>query len=152
MIRPGYWCVYGDSPNQDLFAYGRTFFDRPHLFKLAGSVTLPLDFNIGAFIRYQSGEPFAREIEAPERMNQGYVTVNVEPIGSQRLDSVTTIDLRAAKRFIIGPTELELMLDVFNLTNENTTVDMGNEVNNDYETIYQILPPRIYRLGAKISF
>jgi hypothetical protein len=46
----------GDSPNDDLYAYGRPFYDRPHLFKLSGSYTFPWGMNFGAFVRYQSGE------------------------------------------------------------------------------------------------
>ena len=63
-----------------------------------------------------------------------------------------TIDLRLGQRFTIGPTELELMLDAFNITNENTIVDMGYELNNNYEDVTEILAPRIFRLGVKISF
>jgi hypothetical protein len=142
----------GDSPNDDLYAYGRPFYDRPHLLKLAGSYTFNFGFNIGTFIRYQSGEPYARTIESQERMNQGWEVVRFEERGAQRLDSVMTVDLRLAQRFTLGPTELEVMLDGFNLTNANTVLDMGYEVHGSYGDVYQILPPRIFRIGAKISF
>jgi hypothetical protein len=142
----------GDSPNDDLYAYGRPFFDRPHLFKLSGSYAFPWGMNIGAFIRYQSGEPFTRTIESQRRMNQGWEVVRFEERGSQRYPAVRTIDLRLAQRFRLGPGELELMLDGFNLTNENTVVWMGEQVNQNYGDIYQILPPRIFRVGVKYSF
>jgi hypothetical protein len=142
----------GDSPNDDLYAYGRPFFDRPHLFKLSGSYAFSWGMNIGAFIRYQSGAPFARTIESQRRMNQGWEVVRFEERGSQRYPAVHTIDLRLAQRFRLGPGELELMLDGFNLTNENTVIDMGHQVNNNYGVIYQILPPRIFRVGVKYSF
>jgi hypothetical protein len=142
----------GDSPNDDLYAYGRPFYDRPHLLKVAGSYVFNFGFNVGAFIRYQSGEPFARSIESQRRMNQGWEVVRFEERGAQRYDSVFTLDLRIAQRFSLGPTELEIMVDGFNLTNENTTLDMGHEVNASYGDIYQILPPRIFRVGVKYSF
>jgi len=78
--------------------------------------------------------------------------VRFEEPGSQRYESVFTVDLRLAQRFTLGPTELEIMLDGFNLTNANTILDMGHEVNYSYGDVYQILPPRIFRVGAKISF
>ena len=71
---------------------------------------------------------------------------------SQRYPSVQTIDVRIAQRFTLGPTELEIMLDGFNLTNENTIIDQGHEINYSLGDVYQILPPRIFRIGAKISF
>ena len=107
----------GDSPNDDLYAYGRPFYDRPHLFKLSGNYAFNFGLNIGAYIRYQSGEPFARTIESQRRMNQGWETVRFEEPGSQRYPSVQTVDLLLAQRFTLGPTELEIMLDGFNLTN-----------------------------------
>ena len=78
--------------------------------------------------------------------------VRFEEPGSQRYPAVRTIDLRLAQRFRLGPGELEIMFDGFNLSNENTVIDIGHEVNNNYGNIYQILPPRIFRLGVKYSF
>jgi hypothetical protein len=142
----------GDDPNADHYAYGRPFYDRPHLFKLTGSYAFNFGLNIGAFLRYQSGQPLTRYIESQRRMNQGWVVNKIEPRGSQRLPAVRTIDLRIGQRFTLGPTELEIMIDGFNLTNENTVLDMGDELYGDYGTIYEILGPRIFRIGAKISF
>jgi hypothetical protein len=47
----------GDSPNDDLFAYGRPFYDRPHLFKLSGNYAFNFGLNIGAFIRPAPSSP-----------------------------------------------------------------------------------------------
>jgi len=142
----------GDSPNDDLYAYGRPFYDRPHLFKVSGNYTFPYGINFGAFFRVQSGQPYARTIETPVSLNQGYVTVRVEPSGAQRLDTVSTLDIRAAKIFELPLGNLEIMFDVFNLFNSNTVIDQGNEIYVDLGDIYEILGPRIARFGAKWDF
>ena len=65
----------GDSPNDDLYAYGRPFYDRPHLFKLSGNYGFNFGLYFGALLRYQSGEPVDLTIESQRLINQGWVTV-----------------------------------------------------------------------------
>jgi outer membrane receptor protein involved in Fe transport len=142
----------GDNPNADLFAYGRPFYDRPHLFKVSGNYIFPYGINFGAFLRVQSGQPYARTIETPVELNQGYVTVRVEESGEQRLDTVSTLDIRASKIFELPLGSLEVMFDVFNLFNANTVIDQGTEINYDLGDIYEILGPRIARFGVKWDF
>jgi hypothetical protein len=142
----------GDSPNDNLFAYGRTFYDRPHLLKISGSVILPYDISFGSFVRFQSGQPARLSIETPYRLNQGWVTVPVEETGSQRYPNVFTIDLRVGKVFALPLGNLEAMFDVFNLTNSNVITDQGWTIDVSLDTIEEILPPRIARIGVKWTF
>ncbi len=142
----------GDNPNANLFAFGRPFYDRPHLFKVSGNYIFPYGVNFGAFFRVQSGEPFARTIETPEELNQGFVSVRVEESGASRLDTVSTLDLRASKIFELPLGNLEVMFDVFNLFNSNTVIDQGVQIGNSLGEIYEILGPRIARFGVKWDF
>jgi len=105
----------GDNPNANLHAYGRPYYDRPHLVKISGSYILSYDVSLGTFVRFQSGQPARRSIETQRRLNQGWVTVPVEPGGSERYPNVFTID---------------------------ETID----------TITDIMPPRIARIGVKWTF
>jgi len=142
----------GDTPNEDIFSWGPTFWDRPHLIKLAGSYQLPYGINFGAFFRVQSGQPWARTMETPIRLNQGYETVPVEERGSQRMDTVTTLDIRASKVFKIWKGNLEIMFDAFNLFNANTTTDIGMEIGSTLDVPEEILGPRVARFGVKYTF
>ncbi len=142
----------GDNPNANLFAYGRPFYDRPHLFKVSGSYIFPYDINVGAFFRVQSGEPFARTVETPVRLNQGWVTVRVEESGSERLSTVSTLDVRGSKIFQLPLGQMDVMFDVFNLFTSNVVIDMGLEIHNSLGDIYEILGPRIARFGIKWDF
>jgi hypothetical protein len=142
----------GDNPNDNLFAYGRPFYDRPHLIKVSGSVVLPYDVSLGTFVRFQSGEPFAREIETARRLNQGWVEVRVEEPGASRYPNVFTVDLRVGKIFELPLGNLEAMFDVFNLTNGNVITDQGTIIGDTLGTVEEILPPRIARIGVKWTF
>lgn len=103
-------------------------------------------------------------------LTQGNVTVNVEGFGSQRLDRMSTVDLRAAKVFRMGQTrDLELMVDAYNLGNANTAYEVrtltgrinvregadpaGALINQQqFLSPTAILPPRIIRIAAAIRF
>ncbi len=142
----------GDTPNANLFAYGRPYYDRPHLVKISGSYILPYDIALGTFVRFQSGQPARRSIETPYALNQGWVTVPVEPGGSERYPNVFTIDLRIGKIFEIPMGNIEAMFDIFNLTNSNVVTGQGWTMNDSLGTITGIMPPRIARIGVKWTF
>ena len=96
--------------------------------------------------------------------------MNVEPQGSQRLDTQHVVDMRLAKTFRL-PSEraFEIFMDVFNLTNANTAWELrsltgrlnvreGGDPNGQVNNIQQflsptqILAPRIIRFGASFRF
>jgi len=147
-----------DSPNEDLYAFGPTSWDRPIIFKLSGSYLLPLDISLGASIRYNSGAPYARMHETPRLSYINYVTVPVEKRGESRMPSVTLVDLRIEKNFKIPRKgffpggRLGFVADIFNVLNSNTALDMGNVTADNLGVIEEILAPRIFRIGAKFSF
>jgi hypothetical protein len=115
-------------------------------------VILPYEISFGSFVRFQSGEPFARQIETARSLNQGYETVRVEEPGSQRYPNVFTVDLRVGKIFELPLGNLEAMFDVFNLTNGNVITDQGTIIGDTLGTVEEILPPRIARIGVKWTF
>ena len=102
------------------------------------------------------------------RLTQGNVTVNAEEKGNDTFSYLTTMDLRVAKVLRLGGAkELEVMVDIYNLTNANTlwsvrtltgrtNVQVGGsgEVSNlpNYRLPVFILAPRIFRLGASFRF
>lgn len=159
------------SPNAFLNTEGPTDqFDRPHQLKLSGNYVLPYDINLAANFRLQSGPPITRQISAPLSFGGGSETINVEPLGTHRLDAQRVVDLRLAKVFKL-PNEraLEIDMDVFNLTNANTSwerrsltgrlnIREGGDPNGQVLNIQQfmspsqILAPRIIRVGASFRF
>lgn len=140
------------DPNNQVNASGPTFWDRTHIFKSSVMYSLPHGVNLSGNLRYQTGQPFSRQIVV-SGLNQGAIVVNAEPRGSRRYPSITTIDLRVAKRFSLGGgRSFELMLDGYNLTNENTATSLVERSGPSFEFPLAILGPRIFRVGAKLTF
>ena len=99
------------DPNNQVNSDGPTFWDRTHIFKSSVLYSLPYGINVSGNLRVQTGQPFSRQIVISD-LNQGSITVNAEPRGSRRYPSITTIDLRVAKRFDLGGSRsFEIMLD-----------------------------------------
>jgi hypothetical protein len=157
--------VNSEGPNENV-GLGRL--DRTHTFKFSGSYALPMDFEISSNFRVQTGPPITRT--ANFALNQGTVTVNVEPLGSVRLDNQVTLDARIAKVFKVGGgRELEATADGYNLFNANTVWQVrtltgrinvrqgglatGALINQpQFLSPTGILGPRIFRLGLGFRF
>jgi len=157
------------NPNALINNSGPVFFDRTHTFKASGSYVLPGDWMVSGNFRTQTGVPVTRTLRV-SGLNQGSITVNAEPRGRERLDPLTTIDVRVSKTFRMGAArELELMLDFYNLANANTVWEirpLSGRINlreggvptealinqQQYLSPTQILAPRIARFGVSYRF
>ena len=116
------------NPNAALVnAAGRSG-GREHQFKMTGAYELPWGVMFGGNFRLESGPFITREVQI-SGLNQGNVTVNAEPRGSVTLDTLPTLDLRLGKVFRMGASALELNMDAFDVTNENTVFGVRNGSN-----------------------
>jgi hypothetical protein len=161
------------SPNLLINADGAItstgFSDRPNQFKLTGSYVLPFqDILVSANFRSQSGPPVTRQIS--QRLAIGGVqTINLEPLGGHRLPTLNTLDLRASKSFRFGHRELSADLDIYNVSNANTTWEVrtltpaitvreaGDPAGTpntipQFLSPTQVLGPRIIRFGVSMKF
>jgi hypothetical protein len=94
--------------------------DRPNQFKLTGMYILPFhDVIVSGNFRSQQGPPVTRQINRALALG-GSQTINLEPLGSTRLHTLTTIDLRLGKLFTFNNRTLEASVDFDNLANANT--------------------------------
>lgn len=140
-----------NDPNSLINADGRSFWDRPVIFKLAGSYNGPWDIVFGGFFRAQSGVPFPRLIQITT-LNQGPITIFAEKVGATRLPFTTTLDLSFEKRFDIQGGRLGVSLDLFNLFNSNTVLDAQTLSGPAFLVPKSILSPRLARIGVKYDF
>lgn len=154
------------DPNDALVnAAGRSG-GREHQFKMTGSYELPWGVMLGGNFRLESGAFVTREVEIGG-LNQGTIEVNAEPRGSVTLDRLPTLDFRIGKAVRFGRNLLEVDMDVFNVTNENTVFDVrtGSERQNvrlggtgsareipEFLSPTDILGPRIVRFGVTYRF
>jgi hypothetical protein len=98
--------------------------DRPNQFKLTGMYLLPFhDVIVSGNFRSQQGPPFTRQIS--RALNFGAAqTINLEPLGSTRIDTLNTIDLRIGKLFKFNNRSLEASVDFDNLANAATAFNV----------------------------
>lgn len=122
--------------------------------KLNGMYLLPLGFTASGVFNAREGFPFNPTVQTAVRPgNLGRANVNVEPLGTQRLDNVRQLDLGLEKAFDIGGRRLSAQMDIFNVLNENivlarvtnySAVNAGN--------VTEILAPRVVRFGVRMRF
>jgi hypothetical protein len=103
---------------------------RRHNIKASGSYDLPYGILFGFGFRLNSGLPITRtwQIQSCSAtlltncVRQAATTVNAEERGSVELPWLPTLDLRGGRRFrFANGQEIDLSLDVYNVTNANTT-------------------------------
>jgi hypothetical protein len=123
---------------------------------LTGLYQLPWDFSIGASLTGRQGYPLPYQIAA-SALNANQVADSFMffgPMGSTRNKNVYEADLRAAKEFrIMNRAGITLTADLFNVPNQRAILqrqaDMTSGTGN---YIKEMQSPRVWRLGARISF
>jgi hypothetical protein len=119
--------------------------------KVNGSIEPGWGLRITPLVRYQSGTPFARSVSIS--MNYGSQTVLVEPTGAQRMNAPLIFDVRAERRFALRPgMSVSGFFDCFNIANSNAAVTVVTSSGSTYLRPSAILPPRVFRVGAKFSW
>ncbi len=93
--------------------------DRPHTFKSTGMYVLPWhEVIVSGNLLIQSGPPITRQISRSLAVGAAQ-TINLVPLGSDRLDAEPRLDLRVGKQFKFNNQTLEATMDLDNVTNAN---------------------------------
>jgi hypothetical protein len=77
----------------------------------------------------------------------------VGEVDDQRLPTVTSLDVRVGKEIAIRRARINVDLDVFNVLNQSTV--LGREYNfrlTTFDTVREIMNPRVLRLGLRFGF
>lgn len=131
-------------------------------FKLSGSADLGWGVKATPVFRYQNGYPYARSVSGA--LNYGTQAVQAESLGTFRMPNIMQLDFRLDKRFkLSNRLNLSAMLDVFNAFNANTELNIRHTTGRltisetgvavpTFQSPITILPPRIARLSARISW
>jgi hypothetical protein len=124
--------IFGRDPNDLTNARGRLPNDRPHMFRVMGSVDLPrTGLAIAANMQYFSGKPWAATTQIT--LPQGDQRIFLEPRGSRRLSSQWLLDLRVSRKILSSSVgRIELLLDVLNVL--NSTAEEGLATDNLYSS------------------
>lgn len=128
---------------------------------LSAMWSLPLGFSLSGNFFAREGYPLAyfQNVTANPGTTVSYdrnKTILVAPYEAYRLGTVSNLDLGLAKVLAIGPLELKLMAEVFNVLNRNTALQRQNQIGvtgpNGTNAILEIQSPRLARFGVRMSF
>ena len=116
--------------------------DRPWGFNIAGNLTGREGYPIPYFRRQgRNGIPVPANIQVTDSPDEF------------RTDDIHVFDARVEKEFTFSDFGLTLGVDVFNVLNENFALQRRHQTNiAATNNVTEILSPRIFRLGARLSF
>jgi hypothetical protein len=122
--------------------------------KFSGSVDAGWGLRLTPMLQIQSGAPYARFFQTRAgELNYGNQLILAEPIGSRRQDTVTVFNVRTEKQLRFGSrTRLGLFLDLYNLMNANTAVNINWRSGASFERATTVMPPRIAKFGVKFNW
>ena len=121
-------------------------------YKVIGRYTLPYDVGMSGSWKVQSGGNWGRSLSVAFP-GDGTRTVRVEPVTTNRGETVQILDVRFDKSFRLGgSTRLTAMVDAFNLTNAGTVTTFRNATTSTYKEVTALLDPRIVRFGVRFDF
>ena len=142
------------TPNDMINSSGGRYEFTTWTMKLHGTYEAPYGVRVTPILRYQAGQPIGRVFVASTGLNYSTaVTVLAEPFGTRRQDDITLFDLRAEKVFSM-PRNLRVsgFVDLFNLFNTNAEQNTSYNSGTSFLRPLNIIPPRIVRIGARITF
>ena len=116
--------------------------DQRHRLVVNSAYELPWGFSTGTIVTLASGQPWSAR--AGVDLNNDDATDQDRPPGFSRNDQLSNTyfrwDLRLSKRFTLGPVSLDLIGEVFNVTNHK---------NYDPSTYSNVIPPDIPGTATK---
>jgi hypothetical protein len=162
------WGAEPSDPNNWTNAEGHMTNDPTHMIKVQGTYVLPLDINLTGYLWGVTGDAWTMRYQTA-RYNQGRITFNAEPAGSYHYPMDFILNLRMEKVFTLANKyRLGLMVDVFNVFNNDTVNSWGTQTGNaptwyfegdpNYtpstqgHQLYGISTPRQARVGIRFIF
>jgi hypothetical protein len=145
--------TFGRDPNNLTNAEGRLQNDRPHIFRVMGSVDVPhTGVVVAANFQQFSGKPWAASTNVTT-LPQGSQRILLEPRGTRRLPSQSLLDLRVSRAVGFGPNRVELLLDVLNLLNDaaEEAIATDNLFGATFGRGTQFMDPRRVMLAVRLN-
>jgi TonB family protein len=94
-------------------------FDQTHVFTLVATHELPWGIEVGTRLRIASGMPRTPVVGASYDAQRDLYQPVFGDTNTTRIPPFVQVDVRASKKLRAGPTELEIYLDVQNVTNRS---------------------------------
>jgi hypothetical protein len=134
--------------------FGPSNLSVPDVAVVSGTVELPLEVRLSAVAVYRSGPAFSPrgivDTDGDGLVDQRDLS---QPRNRFRADDATSIDARAEKLFAIGGGhQLAVLVEAFNLTNEDNVATVNNVAGPAFGTPSSFLPGREIQLGLRYFF
>jgi hypothetical protein len=131
-----------------------TFFNATWQMSLNALYQIGAGFEVAGALFGREGYPKGIVLNVPCGADGTCRSVPATGLDTQRYDPVWTMDLRLSKtQKIAGNASIKLDLDMFNLFNSGLTLAQSRRSNTStFGRIDEIISPRIFRLGARLSF
>ena len=132
--------------------------------KLLGSYTLPYDVQISGTLQSLPGREVLATVtftgaEISESLgrpsNTSSTDIQVIEPGSTYSERLLQLDLRATKNIAIGPGQYRLMVDVYNVFNDSTPLELNNlygATGTAWQRPALIIPGRLLKFAFQIDF
>jgi hypothetical protein len=141
-------------------AKGNVYINSTWSFNLTGLVQLPADFSIGANVSGREGYPTPYYHRANVGDGRGSKNYLIDGVDGTRLDDIMILDLRLGKEFrFMDRVGLNLSIDAFNVFDDRTILQREARLyagattpNAAANRIREILSPRVFRVGARLTF
>ncbi len=119
--------LFGRDPNDLTNARGLMPNDRPHMFRVMGTIDVPrTGLVVGANLQYFSGKPWAASAQIT--LPQGDQRIQLEPRGARRLSSQSLLDLRVSRPISAGrAVRIEVLVDVLNVLNDHAEEELATD-------------------------
>jgi hypothetical protein len=147
------YLTFGQDPNSLTNARGRLPNDRPHMFRVMGSIDVPrTGFVVAANLQHFSGKPWAATAQVA--LPQGDQRILLEPRGARRLPSQSLLDVRLSRTIAFGGMgRVEVLVDVLNALND--TAEEGLATDNlfspNFGAATVFMDPRRVMVGVRLN-
>ena len=137
-------------------AKGGIYINSKWAYNVTGAYQIPvIETSLGFNLTGRQGYPvpYIHRVS----VSTGFKPVLVaDDIDEHRLPNLMNLDLRLAKDLRFGPVGFTVSADVFNVLNRNTELQRNVTSNSAFRTqqnrIFELLSPRVIRLGARLTF
>jgi hypothetical protein len=124
--------------------------DRPWGFNVAANVTGRQGYPLPYYLLTRLNTTTLAEIGSANG-----ILLEQSPANSNRLDNIVDVDGRIEKEFTFQDFGLTLGVDCFNLLNESFILQKRARLRTSFVNqgdVFEVLSPRIFRFGARLSF
>ena len=145
--------TFGQDPNNLTNARGRLANDRPHMFRIMGSLDVPwTGIQVAGRFQHYSGKPWAATTRVS--LPQGDQRILLEAPGSRRLSSQSLLDLRVSKRLRFGRMgAIDVSADVLNVLDDTAEEALATDTlfSSTFGQPIVFLNPRRVMLSARLT-